>query len=115
MDPLENNPPAHQGDTREQIESLRYQMNLIFGSLLIASCILAAFLGVQAHRASMDLLDVKNSLAASTQMIKQDNVTMGGTYESLKEFARTHPDFDKVVLSNFRPNTNSAPAQPAKK
>jgi len=59
MNELGNTPPDYSGDTNEKIESLRTQMNLIFGALLVASFTLTAFLALQARRASLDLLSLK--------------------------------------------------------
>jgi len=110
-----NNPPAYTGDTNEKIESLRSQMNLMFGALLVASFTLTAYLALQARRASLDLLSLKGPAAESIRLVQQDNQTVEATYGRLAEFARTHPDFQKVVLSRFNLSTNTAPAAPAKK
>ena len=120
MNQLENNPPTG-SETNKNIESLRSQMNLLFGALLIASFTLTAFLAVQARRASLDLLSLKGPAAESIRLVQQDNETVETTYAKLSEFARSHPDFQKVVFSRFRLSTNgapaaaTAPAAPAKK
>jgi len=49
------------------------------------------------------------------RLVQQDNQSVEVTYAKLVEFARTHPDFQKVVLSQFTLSTNAAPAAPAKK
>jgi hypothetical protein len=108
-----NTPPDFTGDNDEKVESLRYQMNLLFGCLLIASFTLTAYLGVQARRASMDLIALKGPADQSMQLVQQDNAAVEVTFTKLVEFARAHPDFQKVVLSKYRLNTNTPPAAPA--
>ncbi len=106
-----NLPPDYSCDTNEKIESLRSQMNLMFGALLVASFTLTAFLALQARRASLDLLSLKGPAAESMRLVQQDNQAVENTYAKLAEFARTHPDFQKVVLSRFSLSTNAAPAK----
>lgn len=115
MDQIENIPPADMGDANEKIESLRSQFNLLFGAVLVASFTLTAFLGLQARRASLDLLALKGPADESMRLVTQDNTAVENTFDRLSEFARTHPDFQKVVLSKFHLSTNAAPATPAKK
>jgi hypothetical protein len=110
-----NTPPDYSGDANEKIESLRNQVNLLFGALLVASFTLTAFLGLQARRASLDLLSLKGPAAESMRLVQQDNDAVENTYAKLTEFARAHPDFQKVVLSRFNLSTNGAPAAPKKK
>jgi len=107
-----NIPPDYSGDANEKIESLRSQMNLLFGAVLVASFTLTAFLGLQARRSSLDLLALTGPAAESMRLVQQDNQTVEATYGKLAEFAHTHPDFQKVVLSKFRLSTNAAPAMP---
>jgi hypothetical protein len=119
MNPLENNPPAT-SDSNEKIDGLRSQMNLMFGALLIASFTLTAFLAIQARRASLDLLSLRGPAAESMRLVQQDNQMVEATYAKLTDFARTHPDFQKVVFAKYRLSTNGAPAAatpaaPAKK
>jgi hypothetical protein len=119
MNELENNPPAA-SETNEKIESLRSQMNLLFGAVLVASFTLTAFLAVQARRASLDFLSLRGPAAESIRLVQQDNEAVEATYAKLTDFARTHPDFQKVVFAKYRLSTNgapaaAAPAAPAKK
>jgi hypothetical protein len=108
MNELEN-PSAQTDDSNEKIESLRSQMNLLFGCLLVASLTLTAYLALQARRASLEALALKGPAAESAQLLHQDDVAMGNTLSKLAEFGRTHPDFQKIV----RFNTNAAPVAPA--
>ena len=108
-----NLPSDYSGETNEKIESLRSQVNLLFGAVLVASFTLTAFLALQARRASIDLLSLKGPAAESMRLVQQDNDSIEATYAKLTEFARAHPDFQKVVLSRFRLSTNAAPAAPA--
>jgi hypothetical protein len=108
MNELGNNPPAYSGDNNEKVDSLRFQMNLLFGCLLVASFTLTAYLGLQARRASLDLITLKGPAEESLRLVQQDDAGVEATFGKLTEFGRTHPDFQKVVLSNFHLSTNSA-------
>lgn len=111
-----NTPPNDSGESNEKIESLRSQMNLLFGALLVASFTLTAFLGLQARRASLDLLNLKGPAEETVRLAQQDNAAVANTFAKLIEFGHTHPDFQKVVLAKYL-STNAAPAAaaPAKK
>jgi len=102
-------------DNADQIEDLRRQVNLLFGGLIVASFTLTAFLGLQARRASIDVLAAQNAADQIVKLAQQDDQAVGETFAKLKDFARTHPDFDKQVLSRFHLNTNSPAATPPKK
>jgi len=112
MNDLEN-PPAHSENSNEEIENLRSQMNLMFGCILVASLTLTAFLGLQARRASLEAVALKGPAVGLAQQMRQQDVAMSNTLTKLAEFARTHPDFQKII--RFNTNTNTAPAVPAKK
>ena len=115
MNEIANEPQSRPAGNEDQIEDLRRQTNLLFGALIIVSFTLTVYLGLQARRASKDLVEAQNAAEQSHQMVQQENLAAGGTIEKLKDFARTHPDFDKQqILPMFRVNTN-APAAPAKK
>jgi len=101
-------PPTFTGDNSEKVDSLRSQMNLLFGCLLVASFTLTAFLGLQARRSSLDLIALKGPAEESLRLVQQDDSGVEATFGKLTEFGRTHPDFQKVVLSNFHLSTNSA-------
>jgi len=116
MNEIGNEPQSRPAGNEDQIENLRSQMNLMFGALIIVSFTLTAFLGLQGRRASKDLVEAQSAAEQSFKMIQQEESAAGATIQKLKEFARTHPDFDKQqILSLFRVNTNAAPAAPAKK
>ena len=108
---LPNPRPLDNGDT---IESLRRQLNLLFAGLIISSFTLTAFLGLQARRASSDLMAFAKSTEETTWASQQEAQSLQGFVLKLEEFARTHPDFQKQILSHYRFNTNAPPA-PAKK
>lgn len=115
MNEIGNEPQSRPAGNEDQIEDLRRQINLLFGALIIASFTLTIYLGLQARRASKDLAEVQNAVEQSLKMIQQEDGAAAGTIEKLKDFARTHPDFDKQqILPMFRVNTN-APAAPPKK
>jgi len=115
MSDLENNPPPFKDENVENVDNLRNQMNLLFGCLLIASVTLTAYLGLQARRASLDLVSLQGPASESMRLDMQDNEGMQAVFGKLTEFGRTHPDFQKVVLSKYRFTTNGVPAAPAKK
>lgn len=108
MNETGNEPQSHPVDNGDQIEDLRRQVNLLFGGLIVASFTLTAFLGLHARRASIDVLAAQNAADQTTRAVQQDQEAVRATFDKLKEFARTHPDFDKQVLSRFHLNTNSA-------
>jgi len=114
MNETETNPAADMS-ANEKIESLRSQMNLLFGALLVASFTLTAFLGLQARRASLDLLALKGPAEESMHLVQQDNAGVEAALGKLVEFGRTHPDFQRAVLSKYQTNTNSASAAAATK
>jgi hypothetical protein len=115
MNEPQDNPPSSTIDKNEQVESLRYQMNLVFGAVLVLSFTLTAYLGLQARRASLDLIAIQGPAIESMKLAEQDDLAVSTAFGKLEEFARTHPDFQKVVLSKYHLNTNSAPAAPVKK
>ena len=103
-------------DSEDSVEPLRRQMNLLFGGLLISSLTLTAYLGLQARRASADLVMVRAHEAEQFKMNQQDSASIQSVYAKLSDFARTHPDFQKQILSRFQfNNSTNAPAAPAKK
>jgi len=104
------NPPARTENTSGEIESLRSQMNLLFGCILVASLTLTAYLGLQARRASLEALALKGPAAELTQQMRQQDAGMSNALAKLAEFARTHPDFQKII--RFNTSTNTAPAAP---
>jgi hypothetical protein len=101
-------------EPEDTVESLRRQVNLLFGGLIITSFTLTLFLGLQARRASMDLMSVQAHAAEQFRQNQQDAAAIQSVFGKLTDFARTHPDFQKQILSRYRFNTN-APAAPAKK
>jgi hypothetical protein len=115
MNETGNEPQSRPADNADQIEDLRRQVNLLFGALIVASFTLTAFLGLQARRTSMDAVVVQNAADQTVKTMQQDDAAIEAGFARLKEFARTHPDFDKQVLSKFHHNTNSPAAVPPKK
>jgi hypothetical protein len=111
MNPPENNLPnaPRPMDDADTIEGLRRQLNLLFGAVLISSFTLTAYLGVQMRRASMDLAVIQPRAAEAVRLSKQDDAAVQSVYAKLVEFGRTHPDFQKQVLSRFKVTTNGAP------
>jgi len=97
-------------DNGDSYENLRRQINLLFGALVVSSFTLTAYLGLQARRASMELMTTKPHEAEALKLIDQDNAAVQAVYGKLVEFGRTHPDFQKQVLSKYKVNTtNTAP------
>jgi hypothetical protein len=116
MNEPENNlpiaPRSEDGD--EKCESLRRQINLLFGALIVTSFTLTAYLGLEARRSSMDYLIVKPRTEDAIKMVQQDDATMQSVFGKLEEFGRTHPDFQAKILSKYKINTNT-PAGASKK
>jgi hypothetical protein len=101
-------------DNVDAIESLRRQVNLLLGGLIITSFTVTAFLGLQARRASADLMALAQPAQETARVSQQEGQSMQAFVLQLEEFARSHPDFQKQVLAHYRFNTNP-PAAPAKK
>lgn len=112
MNDLEN-PSAQMEDSNQEIESLRSQMNLLFGCMLVASLTLTAFLGLQARRAHLEAITLKGPATQTLQALQQTENGMKSTLMKLDEFGRTHPDFQKII--RFTTNAPAATAGPAKK
>ena len=107
-------PQSRPAGDSETIENLRRQINLLFGGLIVVSFTLTAYLGLQGRRAAMDMLVVQRAAEDTSKMVQQDDAAVEAGYGKLKEFARTHPDFDKQVLSRFHLNSNAATPAPKK-
>jgi hypothetical protein len=101
-------------DAENSIEGLRRQVNLMFAALLICSFILTAFLALQAKRASADLAEIRAHAVEQYNENRQDVAAIQANYARLAEFGRTHPDFQKQILSRYVFD-NNPPVQPAKK
>ena len=109
---LEN--PAGTAASNETLADLRRLVNLLFASLLICSAALASFLGVQARRASTDLRDLRAKVAGASRELQQQEANDMSAFAKLEEFGRTHPDFEKTVLSKYKVATNKPPVAPKK-
>lgn len=97
-------------DNEEKTETLRRQINLLFGGLIITSFTVTAYLGLQARRSSMDLLAVKPRAVESLRVAQQEELSAQSIFAKLTDFARTHPDFQKQVFAKYRINSNAPPA-----
>jgi len=109
-EPQDFQPPSRSVEYEEKTETLGRQINLLFGGLIITSFTLTAFLGLQARRSSMELAVIKQRAAETIRTEKQDETSAETIFSKLMDFARTHPDFQKQVLSKYRINTNTPPA-----
>lgn len=103
------NPGAARSTDSDEVESLRRQVALLFGALVISSFTLTAFLGLQARRASVELVATQPRAEEAFKLVQQDNAAMQMAFSKLTEFARTHPDFQKQILSKYKVNSNAAP------
>jgi len=109
-------------DAEEAHESLRRQINLLFGALLISSFTLTAFLALQAGRVSTEYATAKMQAEGALRTFQEDNVALQATLTRLQEFGRTHPDFQKQILVRYKidgsmlaaPAAPATPAKPAK-
>lgn len=115
MNEPEANPQNIAGsvDADEAHENLRRQINLLFAALIVSSFTLTAYLGLQAHRASIDYSVTKPQVDAAIQMFQQGNASLQVDLTKLVEFGRTHPDFQKQVLAKYKINGATLPATPA--
>ena len=106
--------PSGPVESQDTVESLRRQMNLLFGALIVTSFTLTVYLALQARRASMDLLVIEPRAAEAMKASQQDAASMQAVFVKLSDFARTHPDFQKQIFSKYKFNTNAV-TPPAKK
>jgi hypothetical protein len=113
-EPEINLPNASRSMDDETFESLRRQISILFGALVVTSFTLTAFLGVQARRASVELLAIQPHAAEAEKLISQDDATVQSVYAKLAEFGRTHPDFQAKVLSKYKINNNAPGIAPKK-
>ena len=102
-------------DAEESVETLRRQVNLLFGGFLISSITLTAFLGLQARRASAELMEARAVATQQYTINKQDVASIEVIYSKLAEFGRTHPDFQKRILSRYQFDASIPPTAVPKK
>jgi hypothetical protein len=116
MNEPENTPQSapRSVDGNETCESLRRQINLLFGALVLTSFTLTAYLGLQARRASMDYTLAKPRAEEAVKLFQQDNVTVEAALAKLADFGRSHPDFQTNILNKYKISkpaaVSSAPA-----
>ena len=91
-------------DDLDTIESLRRQVNLLLGTLIVLSFTLTIYLGLQARRASIDYSVTKPRLVEADHLFQQDNASVQAAFNKLTEFARTHPDFQTQIFSKYKLN-----------
>lgn len=110
MNEMENDPQDafHATDPVENLD-LRRLVNLLFVGLIFTSFTLTAYLGMEARRAWVDLAIIQPRAERAVVMLNEDNASAEGIYMKLADFARTHPDFQNKVLSNYKVAT-TAPA-----
>ena len=106
--------PSRPVDSADTVESLRRQMNLLFGGLIITSFTATIYLGLEARRVTLDLPIAQQRASEITKLSQQDAGSMQPIVVKLSEFARAHPDFQKQIFFKYRFNTN-APAPAANK
>ena len=109
---LQNNPAA--ADLKERCTELQRLVNLLFGGLIVTSFTLTAYLGLQARRASAELSVTKRHAEEYSKFVDDDAVSAEGIFNRLTQFAQTHPDFQKRILSKYSAST-SPPAKETKK
>lgn len=110
MNEMENNPQDafRVADTAENRDARRL-VNLLFVGLIFTSFTVTAYLGMEARRSWVDLALVKPRAERAVMALNEDNASAQGIYMALADFARTHPDFQKRILSNYKVAT-TAPA-----
>jgi hypothetical protein len=114
MNQPESNLTSRPMDSSEICEDLRRQITILFGALVVTSFTVTAFLGLEARRASAELLAIKPNADQAEKVLAQDNATVQSVYARLEEFGRTHPDFQSKVLVKYKINSNGAKAAPKK-
>ena len=96
--------------SNETVADLRGLVNLLFASLLVSSATLTTLLGVQAHRASAESAVLKAQAGQLSKAMQQEEANDKAVFAKLEEFGRTHPDFQKIVLSKYESTTTSPAA-----
>ena len=112
MNEPESNLTSRSVDNGETCADLRRQINVLFGVLVVTSFVLTAYLGLEARRASAELIAVKPQAEQAEKLIAQDNAAVQAIFSKLQEFGRAHPDFQARILSKYKvngPATNAAP------
>jgi hypothetical protein len=100
-------------DAHEVHESLRGQINLLLGALIVTSFILALYLGVEAKRVWIDYNITKPQADAAVLALDQNTAAFQMELAKLVEFGRTHPDFQKQVLDKYKNKIDALLAAPA--
>lgn len=95
-------------------EDLRRQITLLFAGLTITSFTLTAYLGLQARRASVELIAIKPRAEDAVKLLQQDDAAAQAVFAKLTEFGRTHPDFQTKILSKYKVTAPPPAAAPKK-
>ena len=96
-------------ELREQCAELRRQTSSMLLALVVASLILAAFLGLQVRRASKDLTGLRKQAAQLEDWSKKAPPAIQEFAGKLIEYSRSHPALVPILLKHGINPTN-APA-----
>ena len=99
-------------ELEEKCGELRRIVNLLFGGLVVTSFTLTAYLALVGHRASQDADVARQRAEYYQRVVEQDDAAIQSFYAKVQDFGRTHPDFQKQVLSKYKVTNNAQPAKP---
>lgn len=99
-------------ELEEKCGELRRVVNVLFAGLVVTSFTLTAYLGLEARRAAQDADGARRVTDYWQQVVRQDDTAIQDFYSKIQEFGRTHPDFQKVVLSKYKITSNAQAAKP---
>ena len=110
MNETQTNPPdfSPAADLAEQCRNLQRLVNVLFTGLILTSFTLTAFLGLQAHRTSVELELIKRRADQDAALLQQDNAASQAIYAKLAECARTHPDCQNKVLAKYKVSSSAS-------
>lgn len=99
-------------ELEERCGELRRIVNILFAGLVVTSFTLTAYLALEGHRASQDADVAKQRAEYYQRVVQQDDAAIQAFYTKMQEFGRTHPDFQKQILSKYKVTNNAQPAKP---
>ena len=111
---LKNSPDLEAGNLREQLDSLHHLVLSILVLVVVLSGTLSIFLLRQWKMASKDLANFR---PAAMQIIadytKERAPRMDSFIDKIKEYGRTHPDFNPILLKYNLISNTSVPGAPS--
>ena len=109
-EPENQNPESSEiTELREQCENLNQQVRTLLYGLVVASIVLAAYLGLSARRADKELSVIRPQAQQLSEMGKREEVGLRAFLGRLVEYSRTHPDFTPI-LEKYNVHAVKSPA-----